>query len=108
MFDDGYLEMYKKFDNLLDFKLDTEVLIVSEHIKKWRQQKPDNEQIKEIARAFTEIAFILNRLQMDRRMYHKTLKEYRDKANALVLDKRELQEELNKLKDENKNRTNYY
>jgi len=108
MFDDGYLEMYKKFDNMLDLKLDTEVLIVSKYIQTWREQKPESEQLKEIARAFTEIAFILNRLQMDRRMYHKSLKEYRDKANSLVLDKRDLQEKLNKLTNENTNRTDNY
>ena len=108
MFDDGYLEMYKKFDNMLDLKVSSDITYIASQLLEWKKARPNSEPIQKVVNTFTELTLIVNRLQMDRRMYHKSLKEYRDRANSLVLDKRDLQEQLNKLTNENTNRTDNY
>ena len=46
--------MQKKFDNLDDLNLTTNLLIIQENIFKWCEAKPDNEKLKEVRSAIIQ------------------------------------------------------
>jgi hypothetical protein len=89
----------KKIDNLKDLQYygNIELLanVVLEAIKKNETPK-----LVEMSKAITQITFYVNNLQEERKMYNRSMSEYREDRNRAVLRSRKAEEKIEKLEEE--------
>jgi len=67
-------------------------------LKDWIDRSPDNESLIEVVAASIENSFYVNRLQADAEAFGTILAEERKERNKVILQLREVQEELRILK----------
>ena len=67
-------------------------------LKDWIDKSPDNESLIEVVAASIENSFYVNRLQSDAEAFGTILAEERKERNKVILQLREVQEELRILK----------
>jgi len=67
-------------------------------LKDWIDRSPDNESLIEVVAASIENSFYVNRLQSDAEAFGTILAEERKERNKVILQLREVQEELRILK----------
>lgn len=92
--------MQKKFDNLDDLNLTTNLLVIQENVFKWCEAKPDNEKLKEVRSAIIQISLLTNKLLLDRTNYHTTLEQYRTQSTRSIERARRAEEESTYLEKE--------
>lgn len=92
--------MQKKFDNLDDLNLTTNLLIIQENVFKWCEAKPDNEKLKEVRSAIIQISLLTNKLLLDRENYHITIDQYRSQSTRSIQRARNADEEILRLEKE--------
>ncbi len=92
--------MQKKFDNLDDLNLTTNLLVIQENVFKWCEAKPDNERLKEVRSAIIQISLLTNKLLLDRGNYHTTLEQYRTQSTRSIERARRSEEESTYLEKE--------
>ena len=92
-------QMYKKFENLDDLNLTTNLLIIQELTKKWIG-KSNNEELQKLRSAIIQVSLLTNKLQLDRENYHITINEYRSEKLRMVERARRAEEKLQKVEEE--------
>ena len=92
-------QMYKKFENLDDLNLTTNLLIIQELTKKWIE-KSNNEELQKLRSAIIQVSLLTNKLQLDRENYHITINEYRSEKLRMVERARRAEEKLQKVEEE--------
>mgnify|MGYP003660773336 FL=1 len=98
--------MNKKVSNLIDLEYYGNVNLCNELLKRWRDAKPDNEDLKLFAKNYLDIIFYVNRLDMERYGYEKSFSEFRadklraiERARKMEIENDKLKKEINKLKN---------
>ena len=89
----------KKTDNLLELEYLANSEILNNRLIDWSKARPENKELKDCVSASVNIAFYVNRLNMDRQTYNKVISDYRlDKIRAIERARRaeERIEELEK------------
>lgn len=90
--------MHRKIETIKDLQfaadLDTLVTIIQDQTKK----APENKIAQELSKAVIGVFMYTNSMQLDRWAYDEGLSDYKKQINALELEKRELEEEIKKLK----------
>ena len=76
--------MQKKFDNLDDLNLTSNLLIIQEIAKKMCEKNPDNEVAKTLREAIIKVSIITSKLQLDRSNYHLAIEEYRSRSLRMI------------------------
>jgi len=92
-------QMYKKFENIDDLNLTTNLLIIQELTKKWIG-KSNNEELQKLRSAIIQVSLLTNKLQLDRENYHITINEYRSEKLRMVERARRAEEKLQKVEEE--------
>lgn len=76
--------MQKKFDNLDDLNLTSNLLIIQEIAKKMCENNPDDEMAKTLREAIIKVSIISSKLQLDRSNYHLAIEEYRSRSLRMI------------------------
>jgi hypothetical protein len=92
--DIGKLNMYKKFDALEDYDLNTNLLLIQEITTKWYKARPDNKDLQMLKDAVLKITFIANKLSYEKSLYHKTIDQYRSDKLRAIERARRVEEQL--------------
>ena len=88
--------MNKKINNLKDIQYFGNIELLSSMILKAIKQK-NSDQLQQMSRAITEIAFYVNGLHMDRWGYNKSLEEYRADKNRAIERARRSEKKIEEL-----------
>ena len=86
--------MNKKVKNLVDLEYYNALNHCNTFLKKWRDAKPENEELKEFALKYLHIVFHTNFLETERYGYELSFAEY-------LNDKLKAEQEVEKIKKEN-------
>ena len=78
--------------NLKDMEYYTNMYLSTGLVKKWRDAKPDNPELKKIAKALVEITFYVMNLQDDLEKNKILVSDYRYAMNKAKLELQELKE----------------
>tara|TARA_R100000900_G_scaffold49937_1_gene40106 strand:- start:1206 stop:1517 length:312 start_codon:yes stop_codon:yes gene_type:complete len=74
-----------KIENLKEIEYYSNYNLIGEHILKLKKQNPKDKVYKEMSDCWTEIAFYVNELIRNQRLYNQSLSEYRaDKTRAIT------------------------
>ena len=92
--------MNKKVSNLIDLEYYGNVNLCNELLKKWRDAKPNNEDLKLFTTNYLDIIFYVNSLEMERFGYEKAMSEYLSDKLRAVERARRSEAENEKLKAE--------
>lgn len=92
--------MIKKFDNLDDLNLSTNLLIIQELTTKWMEKRKDNEELKKLREAIIRVSLLTNKLQLERENYHIVLQEYRSDKLRMIDRAKRAEEKLQKVEEE--------
>lgn len=65
---------------------------------KWKKLRPDNQEILALSKSLMEISFYVNRIQSDLQKYRFVVSEYQHEKNKAILELREIEDEMFKLK----------
>ena len=84
--------MSKKIENLEDLKYYSNMLLLTGTIKKWRELKPDNPEIKKLSKALIEVTLYVIRLQDDLHNHKTAFSDERYAKNKALLELKELTE----------------
>lgn len=76
--------MQKKFDNLDDLNLTTNLITIQEIAKKLCDESPDDELAKTLREAIIKVSIITSKLQLDRGNYHLAIEEYRGRSLRMI------------------------
>ena len=88
-----------KIQNLKDLEFYAHIDSAINLIKKWRQQSPDNKELKLLEDSFVGICFWCNTMEQEARLYKTSLSDYRLEKN-IALDKyNELKKKYDKMKE---------
>jgi seryl-tRNA synthetase len=63
-------------------------------------KKKETPKLVEMSKAITQITFYVNNLQEDRKMYNRSISEYREDRNRAILRSRKAEEKIEKLEEE--------
>lgn len=98
-------QMQKKFDNLDELNLTSNLLIIQQLAYNWSKLKPKNESVNKLKDAIIEVSLLSNKLQLDRNNYNISIDQYRTtslrmierarKAEAKIL---ELEKDIERIK----------
>ena len=92
--------MIKKFDNLDDLNLSTNLLVIQELTTKWMEKRKDNEELKKLRDAIIRVSLLTNKLQLERENYHLVLQEYRTDKLRMIDRAKRAEEKLQKVEEE--------
>ncbi len=81
-----------KIQNLEDLKYYSNMLLTTGLVKKWKELKPDNVELKKISAALVEITLYVIKLQEDLANHKIAMSDYRYKKNKALLELQELKE----------------
>ena len=84
--------MQDKIDNLEDLKYYSNMLLCTGLVKKWRELKPDNPEIKKLSKALIEVTLYVIRLQDDLHNHKTAFSDERYAKNKALLELKELTE----------------
>ena len=84
--------MSNKIQNLEDLKYYSNMLLLTGQIKKWRDLKPDNPELKKVSKALVEVTLYVIRLQEDKLNYQTAFSDERYAKNKALLELQELKE----------------
>jgi len=84
--------MQDKIDNLEDLKYYSNMLLCTGLVKKWRELKPDNPELKKVSKALVEVTLYVIRLQEDKLNYQTAFSDERYAKNKALLELKELTE----------------
>ena len=86
-------------------KAEAHILLCNGLLKKWREAKPDSQELKDFTDNFIELYFYINHLEMEKYGVDKALSEYHsDKLRAVERARKseeqneKLRKQINKLK----------
>ena len=94
--------MNRKVENMIDLAYYKSVNICNAFVQKWRDNKPENEELKEFAIAYLDIVFHNNYLEMQRFGYEKSFEDFKNQRDETKTQLDKLWEENKKLIEENK------
>jgi len=81
----------EKIQNLEDLKYYSNMLLCTGLVKKWREAKPDNIELKKIADALVHVTFYVIKLQEDLMNHKIAISDYRYKKNKALLKLNEIE-----------------
>ena len=81
-----------KITNLKDLEYYSNMLLATGLLKKWRDLKPDNPELKKMSAAIVEITFYVIDLQNDLAKHKIAMSDYRYKKNKALLKLQEMEE----------------
>tara|TARA_R100001443_G_scaffold67364_1_gene76154 strand:- start:1074 stop:1400 length:327 start_codon:yes stop_codon:yes gene_type:complete len=96
--------MDKKIDNLLCLELDTNILIMYDHLKEWRKNKPNHKGLDQVMESFTKVSMFINTYKTERYLYEKALEKCKEEQIYYKNKYAETLEKFKKYKNEDRNR----
>jgi putative IMPACT (imprinted ancient) family translation regulator len=85
---------------MLDLEYSTDVVYVTGVLKKWLKARPDNPELQDVIKSFSNIVFYANRQSQDRWLYDKQISEARYERNQATLRARQAEKEIVKLQEQ--------
>lgn len=85
---------------MLDLEYSTDVVYVTGVLKKWLKARPDNQELQDLIKSFSNIVFYANRQSQDRWLYDKQISEARYERNQATLRARQAEKEIVKLQEQ--------
>lgn len=92
--------MTKKFDNLDDIDLSTNLLVIMELAKKWSELRKDNKEVKQLKEAILKISVLVSKLTSNRENYHLAMSEYKSESLRMTERARRAEERIKALEEE--------
>lgn len=92
--------MQKKFDNLDDLNLTTNLLVIQENVLEWCRMKPDNEKLRDVRDAIIQISLLSNKLLLDRGNYHIVVEQFRSQSTRSIERARRAEERIVELEED--------
>lgn len=91
--------MNNKIDNLKDIQYYGNIELLSNVVLE-ALKKQETPKLVDMSKAISQIAFYVNNLQEDRKMYNRSLSEYRSDRNRAIERARRAEEKIEKLEKE--------
>ena len=91
--------MTDKIDNLKDIQYYGNIELLSNVVLE-ALKKQETPKLVDMSKAISQIAFYVNNLQEDRKMYNRSLSEYRSDRNRAIERARRAEEKIEKLEKE--------
>jgi hypothetical protein len=88
-----------KISIIKDIEYYADMLLASGLVKKWRDKKPHNKELKKLSEAIVNITLYVVSLQHDLEAHKTAVSDYRYDKNKALLELKELKEKYNNLKD---------
>lgn len=85
---------------MLDLEYSTDVVSVTAVLKKWLDAKPDNEELHDVIKRFSNIVFYTNRMTQDRHLFDQMISDARYERNKATLRARSAEKEIVKLQEQ--------
>ncbi len=76
--------------NVEELAFHNNLTLVADILKEWKEKKPNNNPLKHITKAVTEIGIYVMHMQKRQRMYDDQISKWREANNNLKLENREL------------------
>lgn len=92
-------KLQKKFDNLDDLNLSSNLLIIQQQVLKWCKDR-DNKELNKVRDAIVQISFLTNKLQLDRGNYHLAIDEYSMRSIRSIERARRAEQKIEELEKE--------
>ena len=90
--------MYKsKIQNLKDLEFYTAINTTSSLVKKWREQSPDNKELKLLENNVIEIFLWTNNMEQEHRLLTMAISEHREEKNKALNKYNELKKKYDKM-----------
>tara|TARA_R110002020_G_scaffold454245_2_gene669563 strand:- start:1373 stop:1654 length:282 start_codon:yes stop_codon:yes gene_type:complete len=87
-----------KIQNLHDLEYFTNISLSSSLALKWSKARPKNKEVQALAKALTDIAFYVHRIQGDLQKHKIAISDYRLDKNKALLKYNEIKDKFDNLK----------
>jgi hypothetical protein len=85
---------------MLDLEYSTDVVSVTATLQSWLKSRPDNAELQDLIKSFSNIVFYANRMAQDRYLYDKQIGDARYDRNQATLRARSAEKEIVKLQEQ--------
>ena len=85
---------------MLDLEYSTDVVSVTTTLQSWLKSRPDNAELQDLIKSFSNIVMYANRMAQDRYLYDKQISDARYERNKATLRAREAEKEIVKLQEQ--------
>ena len=86
--------MTKKFEAMQDFGVNSNLLLLQEITQKWYKARPDNKDLISLREAVFNLSIIVNKMNYERQLYHRTIAQYRSDKNRAITRARKAEQQL--------------
>lgn len=92
--------MSKYVNSMLDLEYSIDVVSVTETLQKWLKSRPDNAELQDLIKSFSNIVMYANRMAHDRYLFDKQISDARYERNKATLRAKSAEKEIVKLQEQ--------